>query len=351
MVEWKRRIVGDRNNSVDRDAVAAWLGARADITPPLRLTTIAGGRSNLTYDVQDADGRRFVLRRPPLHGVLSSAHDMERESRIISALADSAVPVPAVIGFEPDEAVIGAPFFVMRFVPGEVLRSGSDVEAHLDVSSRATTGENVIDVLVELHRVDPLAVGLGDLVRRSPYLSRQLRRWHGQLVQSRTRELPVLDAVHARLAAGRPPEPEAVIVHGDYRLDNLIVDPTNGRVAAVLDWELTTVGDPRMDLATLLAYWSAADEALTALPDPPTLLPGFPHRERLLQRYGQLTGRDLDAMPYFMAFAYWRLACILEGVYSRYRAGAYGTHSAGFDQVGERVEMLGERALELIGAG
>jgi aminoglycoside phosphotransferase (APT) family kinase protein len=333
-------------DGIELDGVTRWLQTRTPVRPPLRFDVIQGGRSNLTYAVTDADGRRLILRRPPLHGVLESAHDMGREHRIITALAGAAVPVPICVGYEPDPAVTGAPFYVMEHVEGVVVRGAADAADLLDPPRRRAAAEDVVDVLVALHDVDIDAVGLGDLARREGYIGRQLRRWHGQVEKARTRELPVLDEVHARLVADIPAQGPATIVHGDYRLDNLILDPTTGQVQAVLDWELTTLGDPLADVGLLLVYWSEPGDLTIPLIDAPTVVEGFPRRDELIERYATASGRDLSEVGYFMAFGYWKLACILEGVYGRYASGAYGDNDGSFEAFGDVVIALAEKARE-----
>lgn len=338
--------VGSDVAGIEREPVTAWIAARAAVRLPLDFAVIQGGRSNLTFTVTDADGRRLILRRPPLHGVLESAHDMGREHRIIAALAGSQVPVPATIGFEPDPAVTGAPFYVMEHVDGEVIRDASAAE-RLPVAAREAAGRDVVDVLVRLHATDPDEVGLGQLARREGYLERQLGRWHRQLQASRTRELPILDEVHRRLMADLPPQGPATIVHGDYRLDNLIVDPATGLIRAVLDWELTTLGDPLADVGLLQVYWAEPGDDVLPLLDSPTTVAGFPTRRELADRYAAASGRDLDDLDVYVAFGYWKLACILEGVYGRYASGAYGATDDSFEAFGGMVVALGERAADL----
>jgi aminoglycoside phosphotransferase (APT) family kinase protein len=333
---------------VDVASVTAWLAERTPVHPPLEFEVIQGGRSNLTYTVTDADGRRLILRRPPLHGVIESAHDMGREHRIIAALADSAVPVPPTVGLEEDPSVNGAPFYVMEHVDGEVIRDSSAARTHLTPATRAAATEDLVEVLARLHEVDPDAVGLGELGRKEDYIARQLRRWHGQLAKTRTRELPLLDEVHERLAAAIPEQGPAAIVHGDYRLDNLILDPADGQVRAVLDWELTTLGDPLADVGLLLVYWSEPDDDTIPLLDSPTTVDGFPSRAEVARLYAERSGRDLAEIDYYVAFGYWKLACILEGVYSRYSSGAYGEGDDSFRAFGEVVVQLGERARKAV---
>lgn len=331
---------------IDVGAVTTWLRERTAIAPPLSFEVIQGGRSNLTYTVTDTQGTRLILRRPPLHGVLESAHDMDREHRIIAALAATDVPVPPTVGYEPDPAVNGAPFYVMEYVAGEVVRDVATAERTLAAPARATAGEDVVDVLVRLHAIDPDEVGLGDLARRDGYLERQLRRWYRQLEAGRTRDLPLLDDVHRRLTAAVPEQGPATIVHGDYRLDNLILDPVTGRIRAVLDWELTTLGDPLADVGLLQVYWTEPGDQTPVLLDAPTTVPGFPSRDDLTARYAHRSGRDLSDLQYYVAFGYWKLACILEGVYGRYASGAYGDTDDSFQAFGQLVVALGELAAE-----
>lgn len=331
-------------DGIERQKVTAWLQERTELGAPLDFAVIQGGRSNLTYRVTDPEGRRVILRRPPLSGVIESAHDMGREHRIISALEATDVPVPECVGFEPDDTVTGAPFYVMRFVDGAVVRDVDDAGSLLSDTSRRTASEDLVDVLVRLHDVDVDAVGLGDLSRREGYLERQLRRWHGQLQKTRTRDLPLLDEVHARLAADVPPQGPATIVHGDYRLDNVMLDPASGRIRAVLDWELTTLGDPLADVGLLLVYWTEPGDEIQVLPHAPTRVEGFATRKELVERYATASGRDLAGIGYHVAFGYWKLACILEGVYSRYASGAYGDTDDSFEAYGDLVLKLAESA-------
>ncbi|MFP3902300.1 MAG: phosphotransferase family protein [Acidimicrobiia bacterium] len=327
---------------IDTERVTEWMRAHAPSSrPPLAFELIAGGHSNLTYRVVDTDGRRWVLRRPPLGQVLATAHDMEREHRIISALAPTDVPVPPVVGLCTDEAVNGAPFYVMEFVDGLVVRDRATGE-RLGVEQRRHAGDQVADVLARIHAVDPGAVGLGDLGRTEGYVERQLRRWHGQWERSRTRDLPVVDEVHAALAGSVPEQGPATIVHGDYRLDNCLLGQDGG-IAAVLDWELCTLGDPLADVGLLLVYWTEPGDAHPALLDAATALEGFPSRAELLDRYAASSGRDIHDVDYFVALGYWKLACILEGVYARYKGGVMGDASD-FDGFAHQVELLADAA-------
>src|ERR671913_339572 len=265
---------------IDAARVTAWFQDHAgSVTPPLTFDLIAGGHSNLTYGVRDAAGGAWVLRRPPLGQVLATAHDMGREHKVMSALAPTDVPVAPVIGLCTDEAVNGAPFYVMGFVDGLVARDRGAAE-QLGVEERRHAGHQVAEVLARIHAVDPDAVGLGDLGRKEGYIDRQLRRWYGQWQKSKTRDLPTVDEVHDALAGRVPEQGPATIVHGDYRLDNCLLDP-DGNIAAVLDWELCTLGDPLADVGLLLVYWNEPGDQFIPLFDPPTQAAGFQTREQI----------------------------------------------------------------------
>ncbi|HKG36447.1 MAG TPA: phosphotransferase family protein [Solirubrobacterales bacterium] len=330
---------------IDPAGVEAWFRENvAGAVPPLRFDRISGGRSNLTYGVSDAAGSRWALRRPPLGKALGSAHDMGREHKVISALQGTDVPVPPVAGFCADESVNGAPFYVMEFVDGPILRSRAEAEVFGE-GERRSIGERVADTLVAIHAVDPDSVGLGDLGRKEDYVARQLRRWQGQWEKSRTRDLPMVDEVHERLSARIPEQGPATIVHGDYRLDNMILSP-EGEVAAVVDWELCTLGDPLADVGLLMVYWSEPGDELIPLFEPATMAPGFPGRSEIRERYAAGSGRDLSELDFYVALGYWKLAIILEGVFSRYAAGQYGEADDAFKQFGAVVERLAEGAAE-----
>ncbi|MEA3183526.1 MAG: hypothetical protein QOJ74_3 [Ilumatobacteraceae bacterium] len=330
---------------ITTDQASSWLAANiAAATPPFDYSLIAGGRSNLTYAVIDGAGNRFVLRRPPLGHVLATAHDMAREHRIVSAVGRTDVPVPPVLGICSDASVIGAPFYVMGFVDGVVL-DGPDRAAELPVSLRPKVSEHLIDVLADLHAADVDDVGLGDLARRDGYVERQVKRWSMQWQQSKTRELPAIDEVARRLSARIPVQRGVSIVHGDFRFGNCLVDVAAGRVNAVLDWELCTLGDPLADVGYLGVYWSDG-EAATARPNDPTPAGGFLPYPDVLERYANRTGRDLADIGYYIAFSCWRLAVISEGVYARYLHGAMGDgNDVDVSSFKDGAETLAERAL------
>ncbi|MEO7398888.1 MAG: phosphotransferase family protein, partial [Ilumatobacteraceae bacterium] len=309
-----------------------------------------GGRSNLTFRVTDAGGRAVVLRRPPMGHVLATAHDMAREHRIISAVGRTGVPVPRTFGLCTDADVTGAPFYVMEYVEGVVLDS-AERAALLADELRPSTSEHLIDVLADLHAVDVDAVGLGDLAKREGYVERQVKRWSTQWEHSRTRDLGEVDEV-ARLLRQRIPAQQGVaIAHGDYRFGNCLVDVAHGRVAAVLDWELCTLGDPLADVGYLGVYWSdVANEAAASgegvRSNDPTLAGGFLTYADLLERYANRTGRDLTDIGYYVAFSCWRLAIISEGVLARYLHGAMGDQTLDLAAMKVAVEGLARRALD-----
>ncbi|WP_308282892.1 phosphotransferase family protein [Pseudonocardia nigra] len=304
---------------IDAQRVGRWLGEHVDgLVGPVEFALVSGGRSNLTYRVTDAAGRAYALRRPPTGGVLSTAHDMSREWRFISALAPTAVPVAPPLAYCADLEVTGAEFYVMGFIDGRVL---ADHEAGMRLApeARARAGEHLVDVLVELQALDPAEVGLGDLVRGTGYAERQLRRWHKQVHASGAADLALLDEVHDLLAAHVPAQSSG-IVHGDYRPGNMAFGP-DGTVCAVFDWELATSGDPMADLGWLASSWQDPDDTTEATTAGPSTVPGFPRRAELVERYARLSGRDVSNLPYWVAFSRWRMACIGAGVQARYLAG------------------------------
>ncbi|MFI8828024.1 phosphotransferase family protein [Streptomyces sp. NPDC053431] len=315
------------------------------VTGPLQARLIEGGRSNLTYAVTDGTGR-WVVRRPPLGHVLATAHDMKREHRVIRALHTTPVPVPEVITLCEDESVLGAPFYVMDFVEGTPYRSAAEL-APLGAERTRAAVLGLVDTLVDLHAVDPAAVGLADFGRPEGFLDRQLRRWGKQLAASRGRELPGIDELHAALGRGLPDSPAATVVHGDYRLDNVLIGPDD-RIKAVLDWEMSTLGDPLTDLGLLVMYSTPLD-----LPNSPisttASAAGHPSSAELIERYAARSGRDTGALSWYTAFAWFKLAVILEGIHYRYTLGQ--TVGAGFDRIGELVPVFIEHGLTTLQEG
>ncbi|MFE9256878.1 phosphotransferase family protein [Streptomyces sp. NPDC006879] len=303
---------------------------------------IEGGRSNLTYRVT-GDSVRWVVRRPPLGHVLATAHDMKREHRVIEALHGTAVPVPAPLLLCEDEAVIGAPFYVMEYVDGVPYRSAEQLSALGPDRTRATV-LGLVDTLVDLHAVDPEAVGLGDFGRPEGFLERQLRRWWKQLDSSRGRELPGIDELHEVLGRGLPRSPAPTVVHGDYRLDNVLVG-ADDEIKAVLDWEMSTLGDPLTDLGLLAMYSCDLGLRKTAV-STTSGAPGHPSPAELIERYARRSGRDTSAISWYTAFAWFKLAVILEGIHHRYTLGQ--TVGAGFDRIGELVPLFIENGLSTL---
>ena len=308
------------------------------------VSLIAGGKSNLTYRV-DAGARSLVLRRPPLGHVLPTAHDMAREHTVMAALAGTAVPVPQMLHFCSDAAVLGAPFYVMERVEGHVCRSTLPAGYADRPAERRAIGEGLVEVLAALHEVDPAAVGLEGFGRPDGYLARQVARWVKNWDATRVDGVPGLDPLAADLAASVPATTRTGIVHGDYRLDNTILDPTCvGKVAAVLDWEMSTLGDPVADLGILLVYWSEASDSeqrgLASVVPAATVLEGFPTRAEVAEQYARRTGADLEALPWALSFAFFKLAVVCAGIVARVEGGAMV--GDGFDGIRDRIGPLVE---------
>jgi aminoglycoside phosphotransferase (APT) family kinase protein len=315
---------------------------------PLTVRLIEGGRSNLTYAVTDG-ATRWVVRRPPLGHVLATAHDMRREHRVISALHPTAVPVPrpVLLCEDPEnEAAPGAPFYVMEFVEGTPYRTAEQL-APLGPERTRKAMLGLVDTLVELHAVDPAAVGLADFGRPEGFLDRQLRRWGKQLDASRNRELAGIDELHSALGRRLPHSPAPAVVHGDYRLDNVLLGEDD-RITAILDWEMSTLGDPLTDLGLLVMY-----SVPLGLPDSPVsttaTAPGHPAPAELIERYAARSGRDVSAVSWYTAFAWFKLAVILEGIHYRYTLGQ--TVGAGFDRIGDLVPVFIEHGVTTLKHG
>lgn len=326
---------------LDLPRLQAFFDAKVPGAGTLRAELISGGRSNLTYML--TDGRsRWVLRRPPLGGLTPSAHDMGREYRVVAALRDTGVPVARAVVLSEDPEVIGAPFAVVEHVAGRVLRSHDDLAA-LGDADVARCAAALVDTLVALHAVDPEAVGIGAFGRPTGYLERQVRRWYDQWTRVATREVADVETLHARLAACCPRETGAAIVHGDFRVDNAILDADDvGVVRAVVDWEMATLGDPLADLALHLVYADPAFDPVLGGAAASTS-PRMPSADDLVQRYVLASGRDVTMLPFALALGYFKVAVIAEGIHSRHVAGH--TVGAGFDVVGEAVPLLASAGL------
>lgn len=297
--------------------IAEWiLGLDTGAEAPLTFKRVGAGQSNLTFLVTDAAGRRWVLRRPPFGELLASAHDVAREFKILSGLQDTQVPVPHVHGLTVDPSVTDAPLMLMDFVDGRVIDSMEGVD-ETPVDVRAKIGTSLAQTLGLIHDVDLERADLVDLASHKPYAERQLRRWHRQWEQSKTRELPIVDELFARLTAAIPEQTETVLVHGDFHMLNVITHPTEGRVTAVLDWELSTLGDPLADLGGLLAYWPQADDKIIAGGFLGPTAEGFPTRAEMIETYAESTGRDVSAIGFWYVLGLWKVAIICEGVMRR----------------------------------
>ncbi|WP_375385407.1 phosphotransferase family protein [uncultured Microbacterium sp.] len=343
---------------LDVAGATAWLAdAHPDLADgPLRATVIVGGKSNLTYRL-DGAVVPLVLRRPPLGHVLPTAHDMRREHRVIAALHASPVPVPEAVDIVDDtdvQRVTGTPFFVMRFVEGRVLAHRAQNARYTPAALRAISIE-LAEVLAALHSVEPDRIGLADFGRHDGFLERQVRTWRRQLDASRSRDVPALDLLQERLAERLPETSRTTLVHGDYRLDNAIIgagdDP---RVAAVLDWEMSTIGDPLVDLGIFGMYWNIADIADIAH-DPRVMqaavdsAAGYPGFDELVDAYAARAGIAVPDLSWYRAFAAYKLAVIAEGIHLRYRSGQ--TVGEGFDHIGDLVEPLSADGLTHLGRG
>jgi aminoglycoside phosphotransferase (APT) family kinase protein len=332
---------------VDLTALAGWLDAAH---PGLRRgelsgEVIAGGKSNLTYRITDGSST-WALRRPPLAHVLPTAHDMVREFRVISALADTSVPVARAVALCTDPAVLGAPFYLMGFVDGLVF-DRPDALARLDPPAARTACEQLVDTLVRLHAVDPARVGLADFGRPEGFLARQVRRWHQQWQASETRPLDVLPAVVERLTSTVPDQSAPAVVHGDYRLTNVMFRPDLTGIAAVVDWEMATLGDPLTDVGLLVVYQSLAADGDFVMP---RMSPddGFLAPAELVARYAAGSPRELAELDWYVGFGYFKLAVVAEGIHHRFLQGK--TVGTGFDHFGAAVPRLLETALQTVAA-
>jgi aminoglycoside phosphotransferase (APT) family kinase protein len=265
---------------------------------------------------------------------------MGREYRVISALGPVGIPVPPAVAACDDPTVTGAPFYVMGFVDGRVLHTEDDVEDWLAEPGRRRAGESIVEVAVALHAVDVDAVGLATFGRRDGYVARQMKRWYGQYRQS-LGATPLVDRLHDQLAERLPQQQRVAVVHGDYRLGNCIVG-REGNVAAVLDWEISTLGDPLADLGYLLATWAEPGDAFETISTSPSKAPGFPSRAELAAHYAARTDLDCAALPFYLAFSYWKLACINQGVWARYDAGQKAAEGVDVAAIRDSVDRLAE---------
>src|SRR5690625_882488 len=305
---------------ITTEPISGWISSlNVGATPPMTFERVGAGQSNLTFLVTDATGKQWILRRPPLGKLLASAHDVAREYRILSGLQNTGVPVPRVHGLCDDPQVTDAPIVLMDYIDGRVvgsLESAGEVPAEI----RGKLADSLTSALASIHAVDLQHAGLHDLASHASYAERQLRRWHRQWENSRTRDIPEVDELEARLRAHMPEQNEVSLVHGDFHLMNVIADPLHGSVLAVLDWELSTLGDPLADLGGLMAYWPQADDAIVS-GFAGSMLPGFLTRSELVEDYARKTGRAVATSGFRYVLGLWKTAIIAEGVMRRARHG------------------------------
>jgi aminoglycoside phosphotransferase (APT) family kinase protein len=327
---------------IDPLGVTGWLSDVFGPSGRYGFDLIAAGGSNLTYEVVDGDGRRFALRRPPVGRALNTAHDVLREWDVLTALHEhpTGVPVPEPLALCEDAEVTGAPFYVMGFADGTILRTAEDAVT-LDPEVLRAAGRSLVETQIALHAVDVAAVGLGDLGPPTGYVERQLERWRRQYEDGRVRRVHLIEELHQRLsrtvpAAGTTPR----LLHGDYRFDNVVIDD-KGTVVAVLDWELCTLGDPVADACWSLQYWADPDDDDAFLTSSPTLAPALPRRSEAIGRYAALSGRPLDDWPWFEVFGWWKMGCIVEGVHARRSKGQVaGAPSGTLDAIAARADRF-----------
>jgi aminoglycoside phosphotransferase (APT) family kinase protein len=325
-----------------------WFNENVAKVESMKATVVGHGRSNITYRIEAEDGRVWVLRRPPLSHVQASAHDMGREFRILSAMEPTGFPAPKPYALCSDDSVIGAQFYIMEYVDGFIAIDPNELAKRFDEAARRRIGEELVDVLVRLHSFKPDEIGLSDFGKPQGYLERQVRRFAEQLEAIRYRETPELDELAKRLAASIPPERHAGIVHGDYRLDNAILND-EGHVIAVLDWEMCTLGDSLADLGLLRMYWGRPTSAQIAVGSSAVMsLPGFPTWEEAASRYEEKSGVSLANLDFYTVLAHFKLGVILENMYKRFLGG--GTVGTGFEVIGQQALLLGKNGLEVANA-
>jgi aminoglycoside phosphotransferase (APT) family kinase protein len=332
---------------INEDAVTQWLVDTVGATAPIGFELIAGGRSNLTFRVTDAAGAQYALRRPPTSHVLPTAHDMVREHTIISALHPLGIPVATPLGLCNDSSVNEQPFYLMEFVDGHILRDRGQTERAFTLEQRHVIGEHLATTLAALHDVDVEKAGLSGLARHDGYIERQIRRWRGQYEQMAVEGVDhggIVESVGDELARSIPAQQKVAVVHGDYRLDNTVL-ADDGSVKAILDWEICTLGDPMADIGLLLVYWNDPGDAGAALLGAsPTTAPGMMTRKEVLETYAQHSSLDTSHIAFYQAFGLWKLSCILQGVFARYRAGATGGDQGPIGEYPAHIRALAESA-------
>jgi aminoglycoside phosphotransferase (APT) family kinase protein len=331
------------------EAAAVWIEELGvDAVAPLSFSRIASGRSNLTFDVSDAAGSHWILRRPPLGRLLASAHDVRREHHVLSRLTGTRVPAPVVFGLCEDPLISESPLLLMEYVDGVVI--DEHLALALEPSARHAAGMALAEALARIHDVDLTATGLADFASHGSYGVRQLKRWRRQWEGSRTRELPAMDELAARLERSVPEQQEVTLVHGDFHLLNVIFHRTKTTVRAILDWELCTLGDPLADLGGLLAYWPEPGEPHGPGPFAVSVVPGFPTRAELADEYARHSGRDIAGLAFWEVLACWKVAVIAEGVQRRRRDEPANLAEAGELSVGVVVDQMLNRAIRIADA-
>lgn len=333
----------DHSTDVDLTSLSAYLQQQLSLRGALTATLIAGGRSNPTYELADGHSR-WIMRRPPYGDVLKSTHDVLREARIVSALAGSSVPVPNIVAACEDASLIGAPFYVMDKLEGRTFRTHADT-SELTSQQRAMMSDALLDTLVDLHEIDPLSIGLESFGRSKGYLERQLARWGRQWKAVCTSERAEVDELLRRLSSSIPRTRFPGIVHGDYKIDNVMVDVLDpAKIVGVLDWEMATLGDTLADLGILVSFWDEIGQMHNPITAGATAHPGFPSSDQIIEKYAHRRGIDIDDIDWYVVFADFKIAVILEQIHARHLQGT--TVGAGFDGIGDMVGPLLQRALD-----
>jgi aminoglycoside phosphotransferase (APT) family kinase protein len=344
--------------ALDEPKLRAWLAARLPeplqgaFAETIQVEQFPSGHSNLTYLVRGEGGAELVLRRPPFGNQVKSAHDMGREVRVLGKLEGRYPKAPRVLAHTDDPSVLGAPFYVMERVRGIILRRKPPEGVALEPALLARLGEAFVDALVELHEIDWRAAGFGELARPEGYVERQVSGWAKRYEAARTDEVPDVERAAAWLASHLPSSPPPVLLHNDFKYDNLVLDPADPtRIVGVLDWEMSTVGDPLMDLGTALAYWVEPGDAapLQQFTFGPTNLPGSPSRRELAERYAARRGLGLDELRFYYAFALFKNAVVAQQIYARFVKGL--TQDPRFGAMIFGVRLLGEAAVRTIDEG
>lgn len=326
----------------DIPAVEAWIAENTDeLTPPFEWTRLEGGHSNLTYLLEDASGKKAVVRRPPLGKLLPKAHDMGREWSVISSLAPTGFPVPAAYGFCDDKEVTGAIFYVMGFSEGRPLHSKKQAVEWVPDDKRTTMAYSFIDTLADLHAFDPDEIGLGNFAKKEDYIARQIKVWYRSWqssIEPAQFDDPRAHELMQYFLDNTPEQGTARVVHGDYGFHNCLIG-ADSKVSAVIDWEISTLGDPLADLAYTLKTWPESEADIERQPDAPTSAGGFPFRAELAERYAERTQSDISQLDFYIAFNHWKAAAIIHGVYARYRAGQKSTQGIDMDLLLHRIEL------------